>query len=61
MARWRLDLIRAAVAHPKSSTARKAALDAVAVGDRVADLSNNVNYRFRASVRNISRICSSTM
>jgi hypothetical protein len=28
----------------------------VLVGDRVADLSNNVNYRFRASVRNISRM-----
>lgn len=30
VARWRLDLIRAAVAHPKGSPARKAALDAVA-------------------------------
>lgn len=30
VARWRLDLIRAAVAHPKGSTARKAALDGIA-------------------------------
>lgn len=30
VARWRLDLIRQAVAHPKGSRARKAALDAVA-------------------------------
>lgn len=28
----------------------------VLVGDRVADLSNNVNYRFRGSTRNISRM-----
>ena len=28
----------------------------VLVGDRVADLSNNVNYQFRATSRNISRM-----